>query len=443
MYTIIDVETTGRSNRITEISIFKYDGTTVIDEFTTLVNPGVLIPVYITVLTNIDNATVANAPYFEAIAERVLEITEGTVFVAHNVNFDYNVIRGEFKRLGLTFDRKKLCTVRLSRQLFKGLPSYSLGKLCASLEIPLTDRHRARGDAEATVTLFQKLLAQEEAPAVFKSFMKANSRQGTLPPNLSEEVFNTLPETTGIYYFMDKKNTIIYVGKAKNIKKRVLSHFYDKKQKELDLCRETAHIDFALSGSETLALLMEDAAIKKHFPKYNRASKISKKSYSLFNYTDRKGVIHFATNISKLAPYALLTFHSRRDVILYMEKLCATYKLCPKYCNLQAVEASCDHYKITTCQGVCSGEETIDAYNKRVHLAVEAIKNKHVNNIIKLSGRDVDEDAVILIENGVYRGYGFISKNDSISYTDAETIATHIIPQQDNADVQRILRKVI
>jgi DNA polymerase-3 subunit epsilon len=430
MYTIIDVETTGRSNRITEISIFKYDGTRVVDEFTSLVNPGIVIPVYITVLTNIDNATVANAPYFEAIADRILEITEDTVFVAHNVNFDYNVIRGEFKRLGLTFDRKKLCTVRLSRQLFKGLPSYSLGKLCKSLDIPITERHRARGDAEATVTLFQKLLAQEEAPEVFKSFMKANSRQGTLPPNLSEDVFNTLPETTGIYFFVNKKKDIIYVGKAKNIKKRVLSHFYDKKQKELDLCRETAHINFELSGSETLALLMEDAAIKQHFPKYNRASKIPKKSYSLFNYTDRKGVIHFATNLSKLAPYAILTFHSKRDVILYMETLCTQFKLCPKYCNLQAVEVSCDHYKITSCAGVCKGTETIERYNQRVTLAVEAIKNKHVNNIIKLEGRDANEDAVILIENGIYKGYGFISKEEELPYTD-------------NADIQRILRKVM
>ncbi|WP_417197297.1 PolC-type DNA polymerase III, partial [Bizionia sp.] len=131
-YTIIDVETTGQSNRITEISIFKYDGNEIIDEFTSLINPQTQIPIYITTLTGIDNAMMANAPTFEEVAQDILNITQNTIFVAHNVNFDYNVIRNEFKLLDLDFNRKKLCTVRLSRKLFPGFPSYSLGKLCKS-----------------------------------------------------------------------------------------------------------------------------------------------------------------------------------------------------------------------------------------------------------------------------------------------------------------------
>jgi DNA polymerase-3 subunit epsilon len=155
IYTIIDVETTGQGNRMTEISIFKYDGTTVIDEFTSLVNPESYIPQHITALTGISNETVANAPVFEDVANEVLSITEDAIFVAHNVNFDYNVISGEFKRIGLEFTRKKLCTVRLSRRLLPGHRSYSLGKLCKGLNINLVDRHRARGDAEATTILFE------------------------------------------------------------------------------------------------------------------------------------------------------------------------------------------------------------------------------------------------------------------------------------------------
>ena len=283
-YSIIDVETTGRTNKITEISIFKYENGSVIDEFTSLVNPREPIPTHITALTGINNSMVYYAPVFADVAQNILDITENTVFVAHNVNFDYNVIRGEFNNINIQFDRKKLCTIRLSRKLIPGHKSYSLGKLCKALNIQIEGRHRARGDAEATVILFKKLEHQDNAKNIFTQFLNGNSRQGTLPAHLPSHVFENIPNTTGIYYFFNKKKDIIYIGKAKNLKKRELTHFYDKKQKELDLCRETAHIDFELSGSETIALLMEDAAIKKHAPKFNIASKKSNR-IELFSET--------------------------------------------------------------------------------------------------------------------------------------------------------------
>ena len=192
-YTIIDVETTGRGNEITEISIFKHDGEKVLEEFTSLVNPQALIPDYITALTGIDNAMVADAPTFSEIAEAVLAITEDSIFVAHNVNFDYNVIRKEFKKIDVDFRRRKLCTVRLSRVLFPGFRSYSLGKLCDSLAINLVDRHRARGDAEATVTLFEKLLAHKNSETVFNDFLKKGSKEATLPSYLPSAVFDAIP----------------------------------------------------------------------------------------------------------------------------------------------------------------------------------------------------------------------------------------------------------
>ena len=173
MYTIIDIETTGngiKGNKITEIAIFKFDGYEIVEEYTSLVNPECEIPYFITGLTGIDNAMVRDAPLIHEIADKILEITKDTIFVAHSVNFDYNVIKNEFKNIGLEFVRKKLCTVRLSRKLIPGYNSYSLGKLCSALEIPLTDRHRARGDAHATTLLFQKLLRAKGADTVFKSF---------------------------------------------------------------------------------------------------------------------------------------------------------------------------------------------------------------------------------------------------------------------------------
>ncbi|MGB5417204.1 exonuclease domain-containing protein [Algibacter sp.] len=440
-YSIIDVETTGRTNRITEISIFNYENGRVIDEFTSLVNPEDYIPNHITALTGIDNSMVYNAPIFADIAQNILDITENTVFVAHNVNFDYNVIRGEFNRINLDFTRKKLCTIRLARKLIPGHKSYSLGKLCNDLNIQIEGRHRARGDAEATVILFKKLEHKENAQSIFTQFLNGNSRQGTLPAHLPSQVFDSIPNSTGIYYFLNKKKEIIYVGKAKNLKKRVIGHFYDKKQKELDLCRETAHVDFELSGSETIALLMEDAAIKKHFPKFNVASKKSNRRFGIFNYTDRNGIIHFTYNTLKLSPNPIKILESKRDVISYLEKICEAFELCPKYCGLQQNVTTCNHYKILTCKGICSQSEAPEAYNIRVNKAIFLTQNESLNKIIKQKGRDESEVGFILIKDGSYRGYGFVNNNEQI--TNTEALENFIIQQKDNGDIQRILSKIL
>ncbi len=440
-YTIIDVETTGRSNQITEISIFKFDGTTIVDEFTSLVNPNAYIPTHITALTGIDNAMVANAPTFAEIAKDVLRITENTIFVAHNVNFDYNVIRNEFKAIDIEFRRKKLCTVRLSRSLIPGLKSYSLGKLCKSLDIHISDRHRARGDAAATVILFQLLLAQDKAEETFQKFLKRTSKEATLPPHLPSKIFEALPTKPGVYYFKNKKGKIIYVGKAKNIQKRVLSHFYNKAQKELDLCRETADIDYELSGSELIALLMEDAAIKHHYPRYNTAAKKTPKRYAIFEYSDRRGVKHLAVNDAKMIPNPLITFYNLRDCRTFIERLCMQFDLCPKYCHLQERVPECSHFLLETCKGICRNEESVNDYNERVHKAIYHTQNASKNIVIKETGRTPEEEAFIIVKNGLYLGYGFIGNDLQISHT--EELETHLIKQKDNVDVQRILKKVL
>ncbi|TXE08162.1 DNA polymerase III subunit epsilon [Gelidibacter salicanalis] len=440
-YTIIDVETTGRGNKITEISIFKYDGDKVVDEFTSLVNPESAIPDYITALTGIDNAMVAIAPTFAEISEAILAITEDTIFVAHNVNFDYNVIRNEFKAIGGDFRRRKLCTVRLSRTLFPGFRSYSLGKLCVSMEIDLVDRHRARGDAEATVTLFKKLLAHKHSETVFANFLKKGSKEATLPSHLPSAIFESIPNGPGIYFFKNKKGKIIYVGKAINLKKRVLGHFYDKKEKELNLCRETAHIDYELSGSDVVARLMEDAAIKHHFPLYNQAAKRVPKPYAVFSYEDRRGIQHLAFNTLKATPFPLQIFHSIRDCRLYLEQVCEKFELCPKYCHLQESVWTCSHYRLTTCKGVCKDEESVVEYNERANLAIEYMATSNQNILLKEKGRHQEEEAFILIKNGLYLGYGFVDKSAQIVHTDE--FETFLIPQKETMEIQGILRKLL
>ena len=445
MYTIIDIETTGngiKGNKITEISIFKYDGVQIVDEFTSLVNPQSPIPYFITGLTGIDDQMVQNAPTFPEIAETVQNITEECIFVAHSVNFDYGVIKEEFRQIGIDFTRKKLCTVRLSRQLIPGLRSYSLGKLCSAVQIPLVDRHRARGDAHATVLLFEKLLKNPKAEEVFKKFLNARSQEATLPPHLPKAVFDNIPQKPGIYYFMNQKGEVIYVGKAINLKKRVLGHFYDKSRKEIQMCSETAHIDFKLAGSELVALLMESAEIKRLFPPYNRAQKRTGKQYAIFAYEDRNGITHLAYNNIKGAPNPLKVIHNQTQCRAYLEEVCKAFSLCPRYCHLQQTNAACSHHEINTCEGICRGEEAVYDYNHKVEAAIAHMKLLTSEiRIIKEKGRHANENAVILIADGIYKGFGFIDTDIQISTL--EDVEAFITPQKHTVETESILTQYL
>lgn len=439
-YCIVDIETTGngiKGNKITEIAIFRFENGRISREFHSLVNPGCEIPRFITALTGIDANMVRNAPGLGDLAGQILEITKDSIFVAHSVNFDYHVIKNEFRELGIDFCMKRLCTVRLSRSIFPGLHSYSLGKLCASLDIPLTDRHRARGDAMATVSLFRKILDSEQAENLIKGFLNARSQEATLPPELPGAVYRNLPEKTGVYYFRNTSGQVIYVGKAKNIKKRVLSHFYDKSDKEARMCRETADIDFELSGSELVALLMESAAIKQLYPLYNRSQKRQIPQYAIFCYTDRRGIRHLAYNRIKGIPNPLASFYSITDCRLYLEKLCSQFGLCPKYCHLQEQTEGCNHFRISSCQGICRGTEAVQDYNAKVEAAITDAAASNCHLIIKEKGRTVNETAIILVKDGMYSGYGFIDREQAVPTL--QDAMAYITPQKNTPETERLL----
>ena len=439
MYSVVDIETTGngyKGQKITEISIFIFDGEKIIDEFTSLVNPEQKIPYFITNLTGITEAMVRTAPKFYEIAKKVAEITKDTVFVAHNVNFDYNIIRDEFKSLGFDFKRKKLCTVRLSRKIIPGLASYSLGNICSAEGIEIAARHRAKGDAEATVELFRRLIKRDQKFTI-NSFLNAKSREATLPPLLDKQVVDRLPERHGVYYFKNEQKEVIYVGKANNIKQRVISHFYDKKKKERTMCLETADISYTETGSELIALLHESSEIKHLYPKFNRAQRKAGEAVGLFSYEDQKGILHLAFNRLKLTPNPIMKFYSMAACRSTLEKICSAFELCPKYCHLQTNVNACFHYQLQQCRGICYEKETIESYNKRVHKAIKSLGLQTENLVIRENGKTDKEIGFVLILNGIYQGFGYIHKNLELS--SPEDYLPHVKPQKDNRDIQRIL----
>ena len=443
MYSVVDIETTGngyKGQKITEISVFLFDGEKIIDEFTSLVNPEQAIPYFITNLTGITEAMVRTAPKFYEIAKKVAEITKDAIFVAHNVNFDYNIIRDEFKSLGFDFKRKKLCTVRLSRKIIPGLSSYSLGNICTAEGIEIAARHRAKGDAEATVELFRRLLKRDDNFTI-NSFLNAKSREATLPPLLDKQVVDKLPERHGVYYFKNEQKEVIYVGKANNIKQRVISHFYDKKKKEITMCLETADISYTETGSELIALLYESSEIKHLYPKFNRAQRKAGEAVGLFSYEDQKGIVHLAFNRLKLTPNPLMKFYSMAACRSMLEKVCEVFELCPKYCHLQTNVNACFHYQLQQCKGICTGKEAVESYNKRVYEAIKSLGLQTENLVIKESGRNNKEIGFALILNGIYQGFGYVDKNQDMK--EPNDYLPYVKPQKDNRDVQRILKSYL
>ena len=444
LYAVIDVETTGNGingNRITEICIVLLKNGEILKKFTSLVNPERFVPPFITGLTGITNEMVEDAPKFDEIADEIRRITTGAVFVAHNVNFDYNVIRNEFKNIGQDFTRKKLCTVRLSRKLIPGLYSYSLGRLCETLKIKLNDRHRAEGDTDATVILFQKILNLENGLSMINGFLNARSKEATLPPHLTADNINQLPEATGIYLFRDKKGKIIYAGKAINIKQRVISHFYDKKNTEYLLGQETHSIDYEVTGSELIALLLEAEKIAQNYPRFNKAQKKTPQPYSIVSYVNQKGIIQLALTKGKNIYNVHDYFFTRAKGIEKLEELCLEYNLCPRFCGLQTSSAHCSHYKITSCKGVCVGDESTTLYNFRVKQACDSLFNAKMDYVIKHQGRTKDEHAFILISDGSYQGYGYISQDEQI--TSVDQLDSFLIRQKHTYHTDKIIRSYI
>ncbi len=441
MYTIVDIETTGNGvngNRITEIALFNIGREGITDSFTSLVNPGCEVPAFITGLTGITSAMVRTAPDFSQLAAKIASFTEGRVFVAHSVNFDYPIVRKEFERCGMDFNRRKLCTVRLSRSVFPGYRSYSLGKLCRALGIDLKDRHRAAGDARATAELFLRILKQPGGSETVTRFLNARSREGTLPPHLPSSAFIRLPEAPGIYFFKDAEGRVIYVGKAINVKKRVLGHFYDTSERERALCRDTSRIDFELSGSDLLALLMESAAIKKYFPKYNRAQKKVRPAYGLFSYKDRNGITHLAINRLVRGQQALQAFFREADARLFLEQLCTQFGLCAKYCHLQEGVDTCSHFRVPVCDGICRGEVPPDMYNVRVANALESRETGGEQLVIAERGRSPEEQALVWISGGTYQGYGFVGEGRDIGQV--PDLEAWITPQVNYPETEKILQ---
>lgn len=270
MYAVLDLETTGgkfNEEGITEVAIYKFDGHSVTDQFISLVNPEKPIQEFVVKLTGINNKMLRNAPKFYEVAKRIIEITKDCVLVAHNAEFDSRVLTTEFRRLGYDLEINSLCTVELSRKLIPEEESYSLGKLCRSLGIPMSNRHRASGDAMATVQLFKLLLEKDENKEIVQKTIKYFDNRN-LKDKLNS-ILDNVPEKMGVYYVHDENGKVIFIGRGKNLKSEVNRLFLKDSRRAKRIQERVKNVSFEFTGNELFTRLRYQIELETLQPKYN------------------------------------------------------------------------------------------------------------------------------------------------------------------------------
>lgn len=442
MYCILDIETTGgqfNEEGITEIAIYKFDGHEIVDQFISLVNPEKPIQPFVVKLTGINNAMLRSAPKFYEVAKRIIEITQDCIVVAHNASFDYRILRTEFSRLGFDYIRPTLCTVELSQKLIPRQASYSLGKLVRSLGIAVTDRHRASGDALATVKLFKMILAKDTEKEILISLIKAEIKSGLTPKLL--DIVESLPTKTGIYYIHNDKGDLIYIGKSRNIKKRINQHFTGTSGKSKKIQREVFAVTYEETGSDLIALLKECEEIKINKPKYNTMQRKSIFQWALYQEKDIEGYWNLKLQKADGRKKEITSFTSLQEGKNSLQQISDKYNLCQKLNGLYDTKNSCFKYKIKECNGACLGKEAPELYNQRVEEFTQNMKFENSNMVIVDRGRTVNERSAVLIENGTYQGYCFYELNYQINTI--EILKNIIIKMQNNRDTRTIIQSYL
>lgn len=443
MYAIVDIETTGghaSAGCITEIAIYVHDGREIVEQYETLVNPGRPIPRYIQALTGITDEMVADAPYFDEVAHKVFELLQGQIFIAHNVNFDYSFLKHQLDGCGYTLQSKKLCTVRLSRKVFPGFPSYSLGNLCRQLGINIQQRHRAAGDALATVQVFERILTADTEGAIAQA-LHARSREKWLPLHLPQEQVADLPSCPGVYYFHNAKGKVVYVGKARDIKKRVTSHFTGNSagRQRQEFLRNIHSISYEKTGTELMAFILESIEIRRLWPEYNNAQKRIEFKFGIYTFEDQQGYLRLAIEKRRKYTYPVFTFNLLTEGHQLLRDLVKAFKLCHKLCFLQTDHDACVGFAEKTCKGACEKKEKPHRYNKRVQAAILHLQASQPSFAIFDGGRTATEQSCILMEKGKFYGMGYLPRDVAVS--DSTALKDMLTQYPENEFIRNLLRQ--
>ena len=375
---IVDLETTGTSatyGRIIEIGIIRVERGKVQRVYESLVNPECYIHPMIEQLTGISNRDVVGAPVFSEISRDVAKLLEGAVFVAHNARFDEGFLKQEFARVGRTFTPRSLCTMKLSRRLFPEHRRHDLGSIIERYQLECPARHRALGDARA-VLAFLEYLRDHEPEERLSGAYKHVVKDMRLPPHIDRADVKKIPDCCGVYLFYGAKDELLYVGKSKTIRTRVLSHFSadTRSAKEMELSRCVVRIETRPTPGELGALLLESSLIKDLRPIYNVMSRRTRRVLLARGSTTAQGYTSVKLEETESigaddSGTILAVFKSRKQAEEFLHTAIQEHDLCSKLLGLERSKGACFAYHLHQCHGACVGEEPAGAYNHRVDAA--------------------------------------------------------------------------
>ena len=371
----IDLETTGAIaslDRITEVGIVEVTSEG-ISEWSSLVNPGVPIPPFIVGLTGISDQMVASAPSFAELAEEIYQRLDARLFIAHNARFDHGFLKNEFKRIGLTFRPTVLCTVKLSRKLYPGFSRHNLDSLIERHRLSVTERHRALGDARLLWQFWQKV-HESEPLELIEAAVKQLTARPTLPPHLDAGLIDDLPSGHGVYRFIGSTGQVLYIGKANDLRRRILSHFASdhRDEREMEMCQQITHIDWTRCPGELGALLLEAEQIKTQAPIYNQ---LLRRQDSLFSWRIVPGPRGLRAGLASADDlffdqdqelYGL--YSGTRKAQNALRHMADAFALCPALLGLDKLAPGkpCFSSQVKRCLGACHGAEPREQHDRRV-----------------------------------------------------------------------------
>ncbi len=439
----VDLETTGGNavrDRVMEVGIVLLSGGHVVEKFSTLVNPGVPIPFAIQQFTGITEEMVAGAPSFAAVCDALLQRLEGRLFVAHNARFDYRFLRGEFRRLGRRFRAPVLCTVRLSRALTPAERGHSLDAVMARYGIRCAARHRALGDAQVLVELL-RIVRERWSPAAIDGIVSNLMQAPRLPPQLDAELVDELPEGPGVYLFHGEGDSLLYVGKARNIQARVLAHFTADRRtaRESELSRLVRRVEWIATAGEFGALITEARLIRQRRPLLNRRLRAGPQHWTIRLVEDGQCL---SAVIAELEPDSEAgashgMFRSRGDAERALTGIVRDHALCAKRLGLESGEGSCFGFQSGHCRGACVGKERVPVHAVRARLAFARLKRRDWPFPGRIAIRERDWSGVEEIHvfdqwcyQGSFRG-------------DTEPAEFARQPRQFDRDIYRVLLKTL